>query len=764
MEKPSQNAISYQFGEFRLDTAQRVIFRAGRPVALAPKVLETLLALVERSGTLVTKDELMTLLWPDTFVEESNLTQNVFLLRKVLGEAENGMHYIETVPRRGYRFMGKVEMLVQEEGIEWILANRSRTRIVHEEETTDGESGNQPTTSSGGDTAHASMRRAANVPLPQGRAGTRLFLPRRALWLGSIVALGLLLLVGGFALNRFLRQSRGQAIRASLAAPAIELKRLTYDSKAFGPAVSPSGEYVAYTFHEPDHDSIKLKNIANGSTVQIMPPSAQGYGNLAFSPDGNYLYFTTSRPGLKNAVIARVPVFGGTPQYLIEEVWSGFSLSPDGRQIAFFRGYSVHDVRLLIANLDGSGERELIRSKAAELWFAIWSAGPSWSPDGQRIVTMAGGRGAAGNYAYLLEVDVGNGVSKELPGVHWYQGAQVAWLPDGTGLVAVAQDKIAAPYQVWLVAYPSGSMRRLTNDLLDYDKLSLSADGRLLVVQQETITNHIWVVPDGDETRARQLTFGASAREGTSGLAWTPDGHILFTSARSGAIDIWIMNADGTAARQLTADTGGANWRPRATPDGRHIVFTSNRGGRQNIWRMDVDGSNPIRLTSGEGEGTPYVSPDGRWLYYTNHAVTPAAIERIALDGGPAFRLPSQYDASEPVLSPDGKLIAYEHYDDRRGWHTALLPAEGGAAVKVFDFHAFRAGVRWTNDGQALLYTDAHRPDNVWRQPLGGGSPQQVTHFKEDGIAYFDLSPDGKQFAIARGNAYSDVVLITNFR
>src|SRR5437660_2955863 len=135
MEKPAKNGIRYEFGEFRLDAAQRVIFRAGRAVPLAPKVLETLLALVERSGTLVTKDELMARLWPDTFVEEANLTQNVFQLRKVLGEGQDKTNYIETVPRRGYRFMGEVKTLVEEEGVQWILANRRRTHIVHEEET-----------------------------------------------------------------------------------------------------------------------------------------------------------------------------------------------------------------------------------------------------------------------------------------------------------------------------------------------------------------------------------------------------------------------------------------------------------------------------------------------------------------------------------------------------------------------------------------------------------------------------------------------------
>jgi len=130
MEKPAKNGISYEFGEFRLDTAQRVVFRAGRPVPLAPKVLETLLVLVEQSGNLVTKGELMERLWPDTFVEESNLTQNIFQLRKLLGA--DGTNYIENVPRRGYRFIGEVRPVVADDDGELILTNRTRTHIVHE--------------------------------------------------------------------------------------------------------------------------------------------------------------------------------------------------------------------------------------------------------------------------------------------------------------------------------------------------------------------------------------------------------------------------------------------------------------------------------------------------------------------------------------------------------------------------------------------------------------------------------------------------------
>src|SRR6266481_3371094 len=125
----------YEFGQFRIDEGERVLLREGQPVPLAPKVFDTLLALVKDRGHILEKERLMKELWPDTFVEESNLTYNISQLRKTLGEEGR---FIETIPRRGYRFSGPVRE-GDDEPPTLLIEERSQSHTVIEEEV--GESG-----------------------------------------------------------------------------------------------------------------------------------------------------------------------------------------------------------------------------------------------------------------------------------------------------------------------------------------------------------------------------------------------------------------------------------------------------------------------------------------------------------------------------------------------------------------------------------------------------------------------------------------------
>jgi len=126
---------SYEFGDFRIDSVERVLLRADEPVPLTPKVFDLLLLLVENNGHVIEKEKLMNEIWPGTFVEEGNLTQNISVLRRVLSAGADGHEFIQTIPRRGYRFVGHVHEGLDEH--ELIIEERSVARVIVEEHQTD---------------------------------------------------------------------------------------------------------------------------------------------------------------------------------------------------------------------------------------------------------------------------------------------------------------------------------------------------------------------------------------------------------------------------------------------------------------------------------------------------------------------------------------------------------------------------------------------------------------------------------------------------
>jgi TolB protein len=268
-----------------------------------------------------------------------------------------------------------------------------------------------------------------------------------------------------------------------------------------------------------------------------------------------------------------------------------------------------------------------------------------------------------------------------------------------------------------------------------------------------------------------KFTTGESWK-GRRGVAFTPDGPIVYTVNTQGTNDIWIMNADGTNQRPLATDPSEDEL-PTVTPDGRYVVFTSDRGGFPNLWRMDLDGANLKQLTSGGQEDyTQNVSPDGHWVLFDSWRSGRRTPWKVSIDGGEPTQVFDKFTSS-PQFSPDGKWIAAYFQDEQAGspWRIMIAPVDGNGPVKVMDpvavsdRVAIGVGVTWAPDGRSIWYVNTRDGTaNLYSQSIDGGAPKQLTKFTDNGVGIFNFSRDGKTLAFMRSTERSDVVLISDFR
>jgi serine/threonine protein kinase len=582
----------------------------------------------------------------------------------------------------------------------------------------------------------------------------------RAGLLAALACGAVVIALAAFALFKLTARDEGPAASG---APFqnIRVTSLTSTGRSSGAAISPDGKYVVHVVSEVGLQSLWVRQVATSSNIQIMPPADVGYKVPTFSHDGNYVYYVRQEKNNVVSMLYQIPVLGGTPKKILEDIDSSISISPDGSRFVFMRMVpSLRESQLLIANIDGTGERVLSRRNRPDFYSV-----PAWSPDGKLVACSVGGNtdGALGVQMNVVEVNVEDGAERPITRDKWDNIGRLAWLKDGSGLIMIAVDQTSKSGQIWHLSYPGGEARRITNDLNNYSSLSLTADSSSLVVVQSDRLSSIWVLPGGNAARARLVSSGMSKY---SGISWTPDGRVVYGTAASNATDIWIMGADGSGQGRLTVDHG-MNLFPCVSPDGRYIVFSSNRATAPtafNIWRMDIDGSNPKQLTSGSRDFHPTCSPDGKWVVYNSYASGQEIIWKVPMDGGEPVRLTDKTSAL-PAVSPDGRQIACIYWDEQltSQMGISIIPAEGGEPVKTFEIPPGRT--RWSADGRALMYVDnSGGVSNIWSIPVSSGKPSRLTDFGSDLIFDFDRSRDGRQLACVRGVVTSDVVLMTNLK
>jgi Tol biopolymer transport system component/DNA-binding winged helix-turn-helix (wHTH) protein len=708
----------YRFGEFTVDLDQKVLLRNDSPLPLAPKVFDTLLILVDNSGRIVEKEELMNRLWPDSFVEESNLTFNIQQLRKALGDNARQPRFIETVARRGYRFIAPVN-------------GNSALPGAAETELSKAGSIYPPATAGGSD-----------------RALKRSFL--------SIAALAVLV-VGSIAIIWWFAQRRQAASSSSAPILSTPFKAEKFATGGVVRVViTPDGKYVAYTGETQGKQSIWLRQLETSENIQIVPPTDEQYLGLAISHDGNSLYFV--RKTLTNpptSAIYRVMTFGGIPVKIAEHTEGTVSASPDDKQLAFTRcNYQDEDFcSLMIIDADGKNERKLLTRQRP-----IRLSGNQFSPDGKSVAFASGQSWNGGSDFRLMRLDLASGAENQISPKTFFDITNLKWLPDGDGLLLAAKETNDGRLRIWHVLTATGEARALTKDATDYISLSLDKAADKMIATHVGNTFHLYLARMDDASNPKSL---AVAR---TGVAFLPDGKIVYEGNDG---DIWTINRDGGEQRQLTSNSFSDVY-PHGSPDGRYIFFTSNRSGSTQVWRMNADGSNQMQLTKQEGGYPRFVSRDGKWVYFLSGLHQ--NLWRVPADGG------EETQVSFPSLgfSPDGKFVAY-FFRDKEGDHRvklAVMSVEERKVVKIFRLADDRSHPLaidetsgWASDNKSFYYVtrDGSR-NHLWRQLLDAENPQLIGDLGDEEIAQLAVAPDGMSFALIRGRWIHDAVLIEGLK
>jgi Tol biopolymer transport system component len=542
---------------------------------------------------------------------------------------------------------------------------------------------------------------------------------------------------------------------------------LTFSGRDRHPTVSPDGRFLAFTSDRDGRSRIWVQQIDVGRETPLTagPDSAP-----RFSPDGNHVLFTRGQAG--GAALYRVSLVGGEVRRVADDASDG-DWSPDGSQVAFVRsrndGTRAHPV-LMIAPVDGSGERELARLGDRPQRGRGVEQRVRWSPDGTRIA-VSGFVQHPGTPQHVMLVPLDGSRATIVPA------------PGRVGLVSAvaweAADTLLYSQSLSVSGNSAGSMARVVRQ-----RVHDGAWTTLLWTPESSFVVERWpgrgIVYDARSSRQnlREVALGGGASrtlsQGTSTdrQPWlSPDGKkVVFTSNRGGgSLDVWVVDRASGLSERLT-DHPGEDYDPALTPDGRHLLWSSNRSGIFEVWMADADGTSPRQVTrDGVDAENPTATADGQWVLYACGAPGRAGVWRIRPDGSDARRLVP--DAVLPEVSPDGRHVLFlvnRHpglaiIGVARVEDGVVLPFEIRVEVRK-QTQALLGRARWMSDGRAIafvgqddtgatgIFTQAFAPvgdTSETRTPLAGFDPDRLTES-------FDIDAD--RVILAESDQRSDVM------
>ncbi len=538
---------------------------------------------------------------------------------------------------------------------------------------------------------------------------------------------------------------RPESKKERTALESMQMTTVTNRGDVVDATLSPDGKYLAYFSGPPDHASLRVRQLATEADVEIVPPQKTLPSGLRYSRDGSYLFY------LSQGTLYEISSLGGTPRRRVVHLDSPVSFSPDEKSISFLRVVpEKKQFALIVSDLEKSQERILATFESPQ----VLMGATAWSPDGARIAVaeFSGWSVSGGPRQRVVTFRVDDGRRESVGPDSWQFIFGLAWLPDGGGLVlsAPASFSMGASAQIWLLPFPGGGARKVTNDTNSYQRPSVSSDGTTLAVVRPSTRANIWTVEAAVGGRVRQLTFGSTEESAVDGEAPASDGSIVFVTGSHSLRKIGLD--DSRESSVLPGGNYGSSFDVLA--DGGVVFSRFDEQGVGHVWRVDRDGANARQLASiPGGEYVLAVSPDGRAVL-----VRPRdhldEVWAVVVEGGEPVRIASStVPYARPIYSPDGKRILYSVQSagvhDRQVWK--LISDTGGDAMATLSFPSQAQDLEWDPDGQSITFVDqVDGVENIFRQSLGGGRPVQLTHFAGGTIQDHEWSPDGRRLALIR--------------
>jgi Tol biopolymer transport system component/DNA-binding winged helix-turn-helix (wHTH) protein len=708
MDDSHGSARVVRFGVFEADLQTGELHKNGVRVPLQGQPFQVCAILLSHSGELVTREELRQRVWPeDTFVDfDQALNTAIAKIRTALGDDAENPRFVETLPRRGYRFVGAVDKPVAE---------------------------------------------APEADVPKGRLSTR---SAKALWISA--GFVLLTLLSGIGIWRFARN------RAEASLPSIEMVPLVgLPGMEFDPVFSPDGNHVAFSIAEPEKSGIYTTVVGGEKSLRLT--SSSGDCCPRWSPDGRQIAFL--RYSKEGVAIYVIPAFGGTEHRLYSGLmgflFRSLDWSPDGKVLAITE---IHADRthtwIALLSLADSTTRRLTSPLGQELDY-----GPAFSPDGSMVAFVRGIVSGVVSDVYVMSA--AGGAPKRLTHDNTWIYGSPTWTPDGRDIVfSSTRGGLAS---LWRISVSGGTPRPIVGVGENALSPSISRKGNQLVYQQMNFKNNIWRLKLRDE-KSRQASPAVVISEKGWNLArphFSPDGkRIVFESDRLGYPDIWACDSDGSNCQQLTSlhgVAGAASW----SPDGRYIAFEFRPKEHSEVYLVEVNGGLPRLLATlpGADNGGPSWSQDGKWIYfYSDRGGGPLQLWKIQLIGGPAVQV-TRNGGVVAAESADGRFLYFAKADVPGIWK---MPLQGGQETLILDqpYREF-AWWNWALGRNGIYFINLETKPNATVEFFEFASHKIIPIWSLTNRPFVGLSisADGRSILYAQHEfQHSDIMLVKNFR